>query len=127
VENARIALIEDNEGLRQTLSNILSLEHTITGEAGTLPEALELVDEIADGNVECDILITDYNLTSGVSSCEDGQAITERAAERIKRSGLPLFLIGYSGQAQSRPDIEVDVAIDKGGNPIDLLHAIKDL
>jgi CheY-like chemotaxis protein len=126
MENPRIGLIEDVDGLREALK--LYLKHmgglAIAAEAVNRDEAFQLIDKVADGSQPLDVIITDYNLSGG-TSCRDGQDITQRIEDRIDRQRQPLLVIGFSAQAAERKDIKVDKAIPKE-NFSDLVKTILD-
>ncbi|MCA9332377.1 hypothetical protein KDA00_00720 [Candidatus Saccharibacteria bacterium] len=97
MDNARIAHFEDNESLRQLLSEMFQYYgHAIVGVASTMEEAGQLVEHIEPGEV--DIAIVDGNLTRNgpgqVGENRDGAEIANLLRSKF---GNSVTIIGYPG------------------------------
>lgn len=93
MEKAKIVVMEDNEDQRLFLRNILKKNgHSVVAEAVNRAAALALLDEINQGELECDAIILDGNLTKGAVDCRDAQDVNDKR----KELGIKIPLIGFS-------------------------------
>ena len=93
MEKAKIVVMEDNEDQRLFLRNILKKNgHSVVAEAVNRAAALALLDEINQGELECDAIILDGNLTKGAVDCRDAQDVNDKR----KELGIRIPLIGFS-------------------------------
>ena len=93
MDKAKIALIEDVESNRLVFGMYLEdAGHEIVVEATNLGEALAVVDGIADGIHEVDVVLLDGNLQPETDTYDDARAV----AERIKERGVSAVVIGFS-------------------------------
>lgn len=105
MENGNVVIFEDHESLRRvTAQYVQHLGHTVTAEAATLDSALETVAAIAKGDVACDAVILDGNLSHGDTSGDDAAVI----AARLRQLQEPVKIIGYS----QRPMCDYGVRVD---------------
>lgn len=119
MEGARVAVIEDREQLRQMMCMLLEHHgHEVVAEAGTLEEALSLVDAMAEGFVEVDVVLLDGNLQPAAELGDDARQVSERIRER----SVGAAILGFS--AGSMAQYGVEVTADPGKDPIAVVEAI---
>jgi DNA-binding response OmpR family regulator len=117
MENARIAVFEDKETIRNFLcAAVETTSHSIIGEAATLQDALQLIED-----EEFDVAIVDGNLHPENGYCEDGKEIV--AQVRAKKHAAKI--IWFSAQPAKSVNIEVD--IDTGKDIFGAVEAVDKL
>jgi CheY-like chemotaxis protein len=116
LENARIAVFEDNETLRDLLRHMAALTgHTVVAEAINLDEATGVIE-----NIEFDVAVVDGNLEKSRDlSCKDGKAVVN--AIRTYRQGAKI--IWFS--SVPLPKTEVDYDFDSGKDVVTVMDAIE--
>lgn len=112
MENAKVAIFEDIKplriGLRQTLE---SYGHSVTTEAGSLPDAISIVQDISIGRIAIDFLVLDNNLTDLKESCKDAKKIYNL----LEKAQLDTVILGYSNIDLSETGILCAAQFKKGG------------
>ena len=82
MEGARVIIIEDDPRLRQGVRvNLEARDHRIVGEAGTVDEAVELVDSLTSDDV--DIAVVDGNLSHEAEGGFEGERIANLIHEKL--------------------------------------------
>ena len=116
MENARIAVFEDNEAMRDLLRRMADLTgHAVVAEAVNLEEASDIIE-----NIEFDVAVVDGNLEKAADlSCRDGKAVVN--AIRTHRQGAKI--IWFS--SLSVPKTEVDYDFDSGKDIVGVMDAIE--
>jgi len=111
MENAPVGIIEDNAAIRHATKRFLELtsSHRVISEASTLQEGLAMVDAIARGELDCQVLVLDGNLDSTQVDGSDARAIVER----VRAHELGVKIIGFSGYSMQRLGVEVDIDLGK--------------
>lgn len=110
MEGARVAVIEDDAFFRDITRRILErFGHFVVAEATNLSQAFDLIDEIAQGNQEVDVILLDGNLHEGASDGEDARQV----ALMIKETNVAAKVFGFSLRPMSDYGIEVDVDTNK--------------
>lgn len=111
MDGARIALIEDVESNRLVAGmHLEGAGHEIVVEATTLDEALAVIDGIADGTHEVDVILLDGNLRPNTDTYEDARAVAERIAEK----GVSAVVIGFSRGSLKQKGVDVYADTYKG-------------
>lgn len=109
MDGARVAIIEDDEVFRNmTKRNLEATGHQVVAEASTRQEALSLVEQMAAGEVEADVILLDGNLTE-TDTYEDARVI----AEQLKNAGVTSVVLGFSLGSLLEHDIEVSADVGK--------------
>lgn len=122
MEGARVALIEDREQMRRMMRLLLEDNgHEVVAEASDLDEALALVDDMADGVVEADVVLLDGNLQPATDTGEDAR----RVSERLQNRGVTTAVLGFSLSSMERYGIQVTA--DPGKDPTAVMQAIAEL
>jgi DNA-binding NtrC family response regulator len=107
MENANILLIEDDDDTRTVVKRRLERKgHHVTSEAATREQAFKAIADIYAQEVNCDLIITDRNLSRGDERGHDAQVIYEE----VQRRGIDVGFIVFSGQVGI--DNEVDLRAD---------------
>ena len=90
-ENAKIFLVDDDEGTNRSLSFVLRIYgHTIVETATTLDEALEKIPSLDEKGVN--VAIVDGNLSMEGQSGDDGEIV----ARQIKAQHPEIVVIGHA-------------------------------
>ena len=93
MDRAKIALFEDNPRDREFARKFLTLfGHEIVVEADNLDDALTVVEGIADGTHEVDLILLDGNLRPNDNSYNDARKVFGRITE----TGVTKTVFGYS-------------------------------
>jgi CheY-like chemotaxis protein len=121
MDRARIVLFEDLSHQRDMVHEVFEgTGHDIVAVGTTLDESLAIVEDLAAGTVEADVVILDGNLTKGtVPNGDDAREI--KAA--IDRHNLPVRLIGFSAVRDMQSHYGITLDADSGKNP----HALPGL
>lgn len=99
MENARVVIIEDYPGIRTTLREYLSYKgHSVIKEAGTMEQALGVVEALAAGEIIADVVAVDGNLSGGRTDGVEGTEIVRRLRE-IENLGY-VAICGISGMGE---------------------------
>lgn len=97
-EKAKVIIVDDSQDYRESLSEFLGMVgHTVVAEAGSLNQALELVNSLHQGDV--DVALIDGNLSHFSQGGFDDARVAE--AFREKLPGVPLFSISLDEQQWS--------------------------
>lgn len=105
MDGARVAIFEDQEGIREILRRGLSSNgHTVTFQAESMDAARNALEGVNENDF--DIAIVDGNLDSDTISGEDGAEI----ASLIRRKAANVAIIGFSASA---PVVGADVDVGK--------------
>lgn len=111
MQEGRIVHFEDNANLRASLEatvNLFGGPHKVVGEASDLPTALGVLDDIASGKLDANVVLLDGNLSKATSG-SDAREITTRISD-LK---LPVRVLGLSSDAMEKYGVQVDVDITK--------------
>ncbi len=106
MENAKVVVMEDDPEWRGLVRDRLGdSPHVITREATNLEEALTAIDEMASGELKCDVVILDANLSpdSPLDGC-DGLAISAK----LQGHNLGVMVLGFSSTYMRDYGIQVD-------------------
>ena len=118
-KEAKIFLVEDNEGYRKVLARFLTMEgHVVFSQAGSLEEALNMITRLLAKDV--DILLTDGNLSELSSDGIDGASIAKKF--RKKFPNKPVLSISLDRQTWSD-----DQSISKKSGPIAIAKRVTTL
>lgn len=112
MKNANVLVIEDDAFKQELIERFLDhAGHVVTRKAVTRGEALEAVDDIAAGDLPCDVVILDGNLGNGKPlDVDDARAVFSG----IREYELGVKVIGYSGgDPLSERGLSVDVDVRK--------------
>lgn len=110
MENANIVLIEDKEQIRSLVHRWLDKsDHVITHEADSLDKAIQAVEDVASGELACDVVILDGNLEALKGNNEDARIVVDRIRER----NLDVKIVGFASLPLSLSGIEVAANCDK--------------
>lgn len=110
MENARIVIFEDNASIRNILTTVMDMSsHSIVAEAATAADALAVVDRMAAGELEADVVVLDGNLDKDSTKCENAKQI----AAAMREAGLTAKIIGFSSYELKDFGIAVDVDLTK--------------
>lgn len=121
MDNAKILLAEDNEMERYYVKKALrGSGHEVVREAEDLQTTIDALEDIRDGNLDCDVLILDGNLSRDSRQCADAKIVTELA----RAYNLGLRIVGFSTYSMTSLGIPVD--IDPGKGQLDSLAAVLD-
>lgn len=105
----KVFIVDDDEAARELFGILLEDDgHKIVLEAGSLPEALEKVEEIKGKGVS--VAIIDGSLTR--PRVIDGNQV----AEAIRRIAPEVKIIGFSGEEVSFGDVNLLKKIDEVDN-----------
>ncbi len=123
MHDGRVVHFEDDPLVREIVADHLahSEDHSLVGAAATLPDALEMLERIADGELDANVVVVDGSL-SGVSDARDARIITKK----IRKLELPLRVIGFSAEDLVRRGLHLDAFVLKG-LPFDLARIIDEL
>lgn len=123
MEHARIALFEDQDAIRQMVIAVLgNTTHEVVAEAKTVNEALDVVQQVENGDIKIDVVMLDGNLDGGRTDCTDALKI----ATDIKKRGIPAVIIGFSTYQLQGMGIPVDFDLTKL-NAVDIGQIINEL
>jgi|GEM_PF-3033994 len=112
MEHASVLLVEDNPASQEAVRDVLENSgHQLLKPVDTREKALEALDLIKDGALDCEVVILDGNLSRRSTNGEDARVI----ADRIRELKLPLKIIGFSIIDMSSYGIEVDADPTKDG------------
>ncbi len=121
MESARVLVIEDDDGIRDSLQRYLALgQHIVKREAATLLAALAAIDDMHQGSLDCNVIILDGNLRPGLTDGSDAKDVLER----VKNTGITAKIIGLSGNSMKNYGLKVDADITKGASLFPVLEAI---
>lgn len=113
MQDGKIVYFEDSEILAETTKAGIDLfgrgRHRIIAHAADLVGALSVLDQVASGEIDANIVLTDGTLSPGVGG-RDAREIIERVGEL----GLNVRTVLMSSQSAEEIGVKVDVAIDKG-------------
>ena len=113
MHNGRVAYFEDNESLARSIIMSIDLfsdgRHKVVAHAADLGGALSVLDQVASGKIDVDIILSDGNLSPG-SGGHDVRTIMERVTEL----GLDVKTVLMSSQSAKEIGVTVDAALDKG-------------
>lgn len=84
-------------------------QHEMAAQAETVEEALAIVEDMQQGNLEVDAVLLDGNLDSYQVHCDDAK----RIALAMKEAGLTTPIVGISAYELQKIGIPVDVDITK--------------
>ena len=105
MEGARVVVFEDNDRLREhACLELENHEHQVTAYAKTLRQALAVVEDIADGEIQADVVLLDGNLGGENRDCYDARQICQRMQER----GVAAKVIGFSAGDMRMHGVDVD-------------------
>jgi len=123
MHEAKVVIIEDNEDVRLLARTMLKLKnHHVVGEAGTLQQAISIIDQVANGDLEVDVYLLDGNLREESMRGEDAQIISQHMRAR-KILG---HIIGFS-QSELPPDVCDSVAKNKNMRAaVDIINELPD-
>lgn len=123
MREGRIVHFEDDPLIRLVVQRGLdNSPHRVVGGAGTLEEALEILEQIKRGELHTNVIMTDGNL-SDVYTCDDARAIIDRKNELELR----VRTVGLAGKALSDFGIEVDAELVKGCSTDEIVEVIDGL
>jgi CheY-like chemotaxis protein len=106
LKNARIFIAEDNVLFRKSLKDLLkSYGHCVVLEAGTLDQALQMIQDGCLQQQQINLAILDGNLREE-TSCSDGFLMSQK----IKETRLPIKIFSLSS---SQKAIYGDFQVDK--------------
>jgi CheY-like chemotaxis protein len=120
MEGARVVVIEDREPMRRVVArNLHHYGHSVVGEAATFQEALDIVDRIASGELEADVIVLDGNLSPDLNDGREARMIYDR----LKQQSVLAKIIGFSMMPMKTYGIAVDA--DSQKEPDRLIEAIE--
>jgi CheY-like chemotaxis protein len=120
MEKARIFLVEDNQGCRDSLVGLLEdIGYSVVLWAENLGQALDAIQSGRLRELGVNVAIVDGNLSPGDISCSDGFA----AAGKIREAGLPIKIIALSGTDAKKASYG-DKFVKKGVGIEELIAAI---
>lgn len=111
----KVLVVEDHEGIRQDLEDVLVQDGYEVIFARNREEADQLVEELAHVVVAA---VVDGNLTRGNESGKDGKEVTKNLKSRNRQ----VLVIGYSSSEAGV--MGVDENVQKGVNPIKILEIL---
>lgn len=113
MKSADILLVEDVSFVREVVRERLEAPYRITREAATLDEALEAIEDVAQGNLACDVVVLDGDLVDLDESSRHPFAgyAASQVVSRIRQMELPLKVIGFSANSLTELGIPVDVDV----------------
>jgi hypothetical protein len=111
MEKANVVLIEDGHDHRELVQRHIDVsDHEITREATTFEEGMAVIDEIANGEVPCDVVILDGNLDP---SLPKDYRHARALLGKMRELQLNVKIIGFASYKLSKFDIDVDADLDK--------------
>lgn len=110
MENARVAIVEDMEKIRQMVRlSLIGDGHNVVAEATNLEEAFSLVDKLAQGEIEADVVLLDGNLGDKTEEKEyKPHDDARQILARIREAGIASTVIGFSADYLREAGIDVD-------------------
>ncbi|MGR3761688.1 PAS domain-containing protein [Roseobacteraceae bacterium NS-SX3] len=112
----RILLVEDEEGLREAMSEFLSDLGYRVSAAASGAEALERLSR----GLACELLLTDVVMPGGV----DGFQLAQAAAERVP--GVPvIYMSGYTGFSNAEMGDVQGPLLQKPCDPLELAEVVE--
>lgn len=122
MNNGNVVHFEDSHSLADSVKRGLELfsdgRHKIVGGAANLAGSLAVLDQIASGEVQANVVMFDGNLGTG----NDALAISAHITEL----GLPVRTIGAGGHSMEDLGVEVDVDLTKRDFTVSRLVEILD-
>ncbi len=116
MQNGKIVIIEDAPLLRSYFCDVVSAAgHEIVAQADNLPDAETIVDRIASGVMEADVIVLDGRFPNA----SDGEIV----ANRLREQNVGAWVIGWSTSWLEG----VDIDLGKQCEPDDMLQALADL
>jgi hypothetical protein len=113
MHNGRIAYFEDHVGLADLTQNLIETfgegRHQVVARAADLGGALAVLDQIASGEVEANVIMSDGSLSRGTAG-SDARTIMGR----VEALGLNVKTILMSNQSAEAIGVAVDVDLPKG-------------
>lgn len=110
MHEGKVIHFEDDGTWRGVIQRQLAdSEHELVGNAATLPDALEVLEQMQRGELDANVVVLDGNL-SDVSTNHDAKTIRRR----IRELGLPVRVIGFSSGDLADSGVEVDATMQKG-------------
>src|ERR1044072_8583260 len=111
MEAGRVVIFEDDRFFSERAARIIQADstHTVVATADTLDGALEVVVQMATGELERDAVVLDGNLTPDATDGFDARAI----AQAIRSAALSVKLVGFSLGRMSTYGVDVDVDLGK--------------
>ncbi len=127
MHNGKIAYFEDSTVLAASTVRGIELfsddRHQVVAQAANRGGALAVLDQIASGEVDANIVLSDGNLDGGVTG---GDAII--IINRIKELGLNVRTVLMSSQSAEDIGVTVDAEFLKDDSgPADLVKILDDL
>lgn len=125
MEVGKVAIFEDDPHFSERAARFIEMgesPHTVVATANTLDGALEVVGQIAEGELECNVVVLDGNLTPETADGRDARTITAA----IRDAKLPVKIVGFSLDRMSAYEVEVSVDLGKQ-NTRDIRRVIDEL
>lgn len=122
MESGKIVHFEDSVTFAETIGEGIGIfsdgRHEVVAQAANLSGSLAVLDQIASGELEANVVLTDGNLSPAVGGADAVVIIG-----RVKELGLNVRTILMSSQSAGEIGIEVDAEVPKSGS---VLPAIVD-
>ena len=130
MNNGRIAYFEDNLILAASIQDTVDIysdgRHQVVVHAADLSGSLAVLDQIAAGEIDANIVLSDGNLSNSVGG-HDARVIMER----VRELGLGVRTVLLSSQTSEDTGVSVDVAILKadmnGDKLVEILDGLADI
>jgi len=112
MNNGRIAYFEDNLSLAASMQDIVDIysdgRHEVVVHAVDLSGALAVLDQMAAGEIDANVVLSDGNLSDSVGG-RDARAIMER----VQELGLGVRTVLLSSQSAEEIGVVVDAELLK--------------
>lgn len=107
MENAKIAIFEDDDTTRELLAELLQRSnHEIVIKSCSFEESVQIIDSLKPRSI--DVVLLDGNLTEGRNDSKEGSQLAQMLRKKLSTE---VAIIGITG---SRNPIEgANIAIDK--------------
>ena len=93
MHEAKVAIFDDNETIRNLMRLILEIElHEVAFEAATMHESTEIIEALEEGDI--DVAVVDGNLDGPIADGRDGEQIVSLL---IEKRFSQLLVVGFSG------------------------------